>query len=286
MNSVCEFYECGPCGGAVVAHNDIKWCNHPRTTTPPTTPPHVCRMSPMRSVMMCGTHRNKLSVQCGDGEGGIPYVYGFDEADAFDMLINMLDHTGCAKPHHCDECGFSTKYYANETEKACALTCESLLNTRNNWLYDCTCKERVKCVCDLHSNTELHWAITTYSNGFEMFECDACSRPSWKDEHHEYYAKLIPVDTIIAMAKENPNYLEARNASGETPLNLIDFIITHLTYSSTIKHNERAKNREDGWARHNIDCLTKLKKELAKVIEEYNKYIEEWENDWKMMMRV
>ena len=282
MNSShCEFYECGPCGGAVVAHTDIKWCNHPRTAAP-----HVCRMSsmsPMRPVMMCGTHFNKLSVQCGDGEGGLPYLSGFDEPDAFDMLINLLDYTGTKKPYRCNECGYARKYVANETEKACALTCESLLNKDRAW-YDCNCKEEVKCVCALRSNTELHWAITTYSNGFGMFECDACSRPSWKDEHHDYHARLIPVDTIIAIAKENRTLLEARNASGETPLNLIDFIIDHLTYSSTVKYNERAKNREDGWARHNIDCLTRLKKELAKLSEDYTKTIEEWENDWKMIL--
>jgi hypothetical protein len=246
----------------------------------------------MKPVMMCGTHRNKLSVQHGDGKGGLPCIYGFDEADAFDMLINTLEHTGAAKPYQCDDCGFSSKYYAFETKKACALTCESLLNKQNNWLYDCTCKERVKCVCSLRLNTELHWAITTYINGFDtysnefnndmdLFECKSCPRPSWRDEHHEYYAGLIPVDKIISIAKENPKFLEAKNASNHTPMNLIDIIINDLTMS-TAEYNEYAKYREDGWARHNIDCLTKLKKELSKMIEEYNKRIEEWENDWKM----
>ena len=124
----------------------------------------------------------------------------------------------------------------------------------------------------------------TYVNGFNIFECEACPRPSWRDEHHEYYAQLTPVDTIVSMAKENPKFLEAKNASDETPISLIDKIINNLTMA-TAEYNEYAKYREDGWARHNIDCLTQLKKELTKILEGYNKKIEEWENDWKPIRR-
>ena len=284
MNSGCEFYNRGPCGGSVIPHSDLKWCKHPNATSSDNKPATQYDMKP---VMMCGTHRNKLSVQHGDGKGGIHCIYGFDEADAFDMLINTLKHTGAAKPQQCDECGFSLKYYAFETNKECALTCESLLNNQHNWIYDCTCKERVECVCSLRSNNKLHWAITTYSNGFDndldLFVCISCPRPSWSDEHHEYYARLMPVDTIISMAKENPKFLEAKNASDHTPMNLIDIILHDLTMS-TAKYNEYAKLHEDGWARHNIDCLTKLKKELSKMIEEYNNtHTEEWENYWKIL---
>jgi uncharacterized CHY-type Zn-finger protein len=112
MNSECEFAECGPCGGAVIPHGDIKWRKHPIGSDKPGDKSGT--VSVLKEVMMCGTHRNKLSVQYGDGEGGLPCIYGFDEADAFDTLINTLEHTDVSKGYRCYECGFSLKYYAND----------------------------------------------------------------------------------------------------------------------------------------------------------------------------
>ena len=77
---------CNNCG---IKGHIFYQCKHPITSASDDKPatPHVCSVYDMKPVMMCGTHRNKLSVQYGDGEGGLPYVYGFDEADAMKSVV-------------------------------------------------------------------------------------------------------------------------------------------------------------------------------------------------------
>ena len=138
-------------------------------------------------------------------------------------------------------------------------------------------------MCYERANSELHWAITSYSNGFgiDILECEACPRPelNWKPD--EYYAELIPVETILSLAKENRHYLEARNAANNTPMDLIDIIIEELRAKAD---DEYANSVENRWARHNMECLEGLKKAFVEVIDEYNKELEEWENDWKVLI--
>jgi len=270
----CEFYECGPCSGPVVPRENIKW----------SSINDEALVSSMRPVMICGSHLTKLSVQYGDGKGGLPPIRGYTEAYAFDELINMLENTGTKTGCKCLYCGFPKIDFLHETQKAaaCSLDCASLFKHKLH-MFHCTYREEyreeeeVVCVCDRYpSNTNLHWSIGSW---FGLYDCYACERQSSRDIH-----LALPIETIVSMAKETPMYLNTPNSSDKTPIGLIDFILDNLM-NSTANHKECsnqgacAKNRKNEWDRHNIGCLTKLKKALTEVLLNYNKSFEEWEKD-------
>lgn len=209
-------------------------------------------------IMLCGAHFNKF---CVHHDGQLPTLVGHNEEEVVDNLVSGLEYTGPII-HTCADCGYRQKKNLLESAE-CTTACGSSLGG-----HSCDCKEELECVCASFNNNEIHWAILTYANGFlydTIYQCWSCVRPSWREEHTHYYKHLVDIKNIVSMAKKNPNGLRDQNFEGKNPTQLIDFVIEALM-ESTAEHNEYAKCREDGWARHNIDCLTKLKKELTEVL--------------------
>ena len=256
----CAANHFGPCGGPVCYHYAEWYCN--RRCEKDTTYTAKKIYNDRLTIMLCGTHYNKI---CVHNYGRLPMLYGYDEEAALDSLTSSLQYTG-PTVHMCTNCTFRQQKYLQESE-ACTKMCSSMLN----WYTPCDCKETIECTCSSFNNNAIHWAILTYGNGFLYdtdYQCWACVRPSWRDEHTEYFKALVDIKEIISMAKENPNLLLEKNAENANPLELIDYVVETLT-ASTAEHNTYAKCREDGCARYNIGCLAHLKTELIEVLDAF-----------------
>jgi two-component SAPR family response regulator len=77
---------------------------------------------------------------------------------------------------------------------------------------------------------------------------------------------LVKKETIVSLAKANPEFLLEKNANGKTPLDLIPEMIESM--EETIK-GEYLKCAEYGWANSNIWTLKNIKKELIEALDAY-----------------
>ena len=258
MDPTCEAVCHGVCSGKITPHTFIYHC---RPREKDINKGLAAPYDDTIQVLLCEGHNNEIRQKT--EINNLPELYGWDETDALDGVTNGLTYTGDSRVV-CHDCKFLKKMTVSETG-ACSSFCERM--SRQAPTMGCKCKDSVLCVCASLKNNKLHWDIFTYANGFVWnadYDCKACcSRPCWRDEHDSYFKGLVPVNDIISLAKKTPTLIMEKNSKGHTPLTLIDYIIKEELNSAIAENNEYAKYREDGWARHNIDCLTQIQKELT-----------------------
>jgi hypothetical protein len=245
-----EYY--GKCGGKLYEYPVVYHC---RPRQKDLSRGHGASDS-IEKVVLCEGHYNKIS--SAEENKQLPELYGWDFADSLECLTGKLQHTGF-KIHFCDYCGFHTREMRTDTG-ACSKRC-IMMTELSEGKWDCICAETLVCTCAIHANNPLHWALLTYVNGFDIndYACEACVRPSLSDSLDQYEHGLIPKETIIAMAKENPELMLEENAYGKTPMDLIPLMITALQW--TLEETS-LKCAERGWAESNIGVLDYIKIEL------------------------
>ena len=196
----------------------------------------------------------------------LPELYGWDLKDALDCLTCDLNHTG-SNVTYCDHCDSIQKTMGTETG-ACSTICQALGKMGADWDY-CHCNKPVTCICPTLQNNKIHWAVFTYVNGFQYlgkYDCDACIRPSWRDEHDEYKKGRVPIKTILELANQHPHLLLQRNIQNQTPLTMIKPMIELL---QSDYESEYAKCAEMGWARSNMTALEEIKKAFIEILDAY-----------------
>ena len=255
-----EYY--GKCGGQLYQYPVIYHC---RPRQKDLSRGHGPSDS-TEQVVLCEGHYNQIA---GTEENKqLPELYGWDFDDSLECLTGKLKYTGF-KPRFCEYCGFRVHEMHTETG-ACSEVCIRMmeLNKTHGCTLTCTCADALVCTCAIHANNDIHWALLTYVNGFDIndYSCDACARPSWRDTHEEYKYGLCTETDLITMAKANPELLLEENAYGKTPMDLIPILIAALEYTLEEPY---LKCAESGWARSNIATLENIKKELMEVLDEY-----------------
>lgn len=256
----CFAVHYGPCGGHLNTRSII-WHCRPRSKD-------LCRghgpYDDTTNVVLCDSHEKQIKEK--NENNKLPELYGWDLKDALDGLTCDLTHTGSAVTH-CDHCDYEKKTMGTETG-ACSYVCQSLCKMGADWEY-CHCSKPIACICPTLQNNALHWAVFTYVNGFQYmgkYDCDACLRPSWRDSHEEYKSGLVPIKTIIELAKKQPHLLLQRNVQNKTPLTMIPQMIELLQEES---EGEYAKCAEVGWANSNISNLQQIKQEFTEILDAY-----------------
>lgn len=254
----CEAEYYGKCGGQIQQREVVYHC---RPRSKDLTRGHG-PFDETAQVLLCDGHFKRIAA---DYEGNLPELYGWDFADSLEGLTCRLQYTGY-NPVSCTHCSFRVQETRTETG-ACSELCISLTKM-NGGVWNCICADQMECTCASFHNNALHWALLTYVNGFEYdhYDCDACSQPSWRDTHEEYKAGLATEEDIVKMAKADPELILQKNAQSKTPLDLIPEMISSLEFTL---YGEYLKSAENGWGRHNLDALKKIKKELMEVLDVY-----------------
>ncbi len=254
----CEAEYYGKCGGQIQQREVVYHCR-------PRSKDLIRGHGPFdetAQVLLCDGHFKRIAA---DYEGKLPELYGWDFVDSLECLTNRLEYTGY-NPVSCAHCCFRVQETRTKTG-ACSNACISF---KKNYVgqFNCTCADQLECICASFQNNALHWALLTYVNGFEyeVYDCDACPRPSWRDTHEEYKVGLETEENIVNMAKANPKLIFQKNAQGKTPLELISEMIESLEYTL---EGEYLKCAESGWAGCNINTLDQIKKELIEVLDVY-----------------
>ena len=249
----CEASFYGMCGGHENVH-EVVWHVRPRhkdcdrghgsydTTLP---------------VWLCAKHSERIRIAA-DNNGRLPELYGWDKWDALDGLTAKLEYVGY-HPVFCAACDFRQKATVSETG-ACTKTCKLLSQLSADWDH-CDCAKPVVCICESFGNNKLHWGILSYGNGFSYeYDCPACVRPCWRDEHTQYKYGLTSVERMLEIAKTDPRLIYQKNANGITPLQLIRPLIQLLLDT---RKDEYVKYAEQGWAGHNAGELEIIETELG-----------------------
>jgi hypothetical protein len=256
----CFAVNYGSCGGYLNTHC-IDWHCRPRSKD--LSRGHGS-YTDTTTVVLCDSHEKQIKEK--NKNNKLPELYGWDLTDALDGLTCDLTYTGSSVTE-CHYCNFKQKTMGTETG-ACSYVCKSLSKMGADWDY-CHCSKPVTCICPALENNELHWAVFTYVNGFQYlgkYDCEACIYPSWRDSHDEYKSGLVPVETILELAKKLPYLLLQRNIQNQTPLTMIPPLIELLQSES---ESEYAKCAEVGWANSNINNLQKIKQEFIEILDAY-----------------
>ena len=264
MVPVCEAMYYGMCSGKILPYTFVYHCRpREKYIKRGTAAPYEDTLQ----VLLCEGHNNEIRQK--NENNNLPELYGWDETDALDGVTNNLTYTGDTRSI-CPHCEFLKKNTMSHTG-ACFPKCFKLTIDDDKEI--CICKNSVQCVCASLKNNKLHWDILTYANGFmwdDTYNCPACFyRPSWRDGHDSYFRGLEPVKDIISLANKTPTLIMEKNSIGHSPLTLIKYIIDEELTHAIAENNEYAKPAEDGWARHNIDCLLKIQKVFMELLDVY-----------------
>ena len=249
----CEASFYGTCGGHENVH-EVVWHVRPRQKDRDRGHGSYDTTLP---VWLCAKHSVNIRLVA-NNNGRLPELYGLDKWDALDGLTNGLEYVGY-HPVFCAACDFRQKATVSETG-ACTRTCKILSQLSADWDH-CNCAKPVVCICESFGNNKLHWGILSYGNGFSYeYDCPACVRPGWRDEHNQYKQGLTSVERMLEIAKTDPRLIYQKNANGITPLQLIQPLIQLLLET---RKDEYVKYAEQGWAGYNVGELKTIETELG-----------------------